>query len=176
MPLQRQHYVFGNHFNSKIFTKLRLLATYSALWYTFEPNLENLKKIYSKKNLIFSQKKVFLIFQEIELSSRKLKNFLIFSQKKLFLYFVKWNFLAPSLKNLYFRKQFWSHNKLNKISSTFFYFFLNKLIILFLFLKILRDIRNAFRLEKENKGIKDIILRNIWNLLRMKKVKIIINQ
>ena len=30
--------------------------------------------------------------------------------------------------------------------------------------KILRDIRNLFRLEKENKAIEDIILRNIRNI------------
>ena len=124
--------------------------------------MENFKKkkkkiyIYSKKK----KKKVFLIFQEIELSSPKLKNFLIFSQKKLFLYFVKWNFLAPSLKTYLSGSNFEVATSLPKFLLLFL-FFLNKLIILFLFLKILRDIRNTFRLEKENKGIKDKILGNI---------------
>ena len=42
----------------------------------------------------------------------------------------------------------------------------------------IKDIRNLFRLKKEIKGIKDILLRNIKNLiLSMKKKKnIIINQ
>ena len=34
---------------------------------------------------------------------------------------------------------------------------------------ILRDIKNVFRLEKENKAIKDIILRNIRNLFENKE-------
>ena len=41
----------------------------------------------------------------------------------------------------------------------------------------IKDIRNPFRPKKEMKGIKDIVLRNIKNLLSMKKKKkIIINQ
>ena len=64
----------------------------------------------SKNFLIFSQEKVFLIFQEVELSSPKNKKFqedTFRTQKikdplqKKFLYFVKWNFLAPSLKSSY---------------------------------------------------------------------------
>ena len=87
-----------------------------------------------KKFVIFSQKKSFLIFRELETTKNSLyfrkRNFLIFqetetlknllyfrrefsSQKnkkktllKCFLYFGKWNFLAPSLKNsFYFRKE-----------------------------------------------------------------------
>ena len=72
-----------------------------------------------KKFLSFSQKKAFLIFQEMELSyisgNGNPKNLLIFEEvtflawkmkKKKVLYFRKWNFPAPSLKNfLYFRTE-----------------------------------------------------------------------
>ena len=40
----------------------------------------------------------------------------------------------------------------------------------------IKDIKSRFRLEKETKAIKDRILRDINNLLSMKKIKIIINQ
>ena len=35
--------------------------------------------------------------------------------------------------------------------------------------KIIKDIRNLFRLKKEVKGIKDIVLRNIKNLFEHEK-------
>ena len=35
--------------------------------------------------------------------------------------------------------------------------------------KIIKDIRNLFRLKKEVKGVKDIVLRNIRNLFEYKK-------
>ena len=50
-----------------------------------------------KKFLVFYQKNVFLIFQEIRLSGPTLKKVLIISQKKLFLYCKKWNFLKKCL-------------------------------------------------------------------------------
>ena len=51
---------------------------------------------------MFSQKQVFLIFREMELSSPTIKNPLIFLQiKKLF--FRKWNFLIKLL--IFFRKE-----------------------------------------------------------------------
>ena len=40
----------------------------------------------------------------------------------------------------------------------------------------IKDIKSRFRLEKETKAIKDRIIRDINNLLSMKKIKIIINQ
>ena len=64
-----------------------------------------------KKNfLIFFQKKTFLIFQEIELSSLKIKNswegttfwewkIKKYSLQKNFFYFGKWHFLAANLKS-----------------------------------------------------------------------------
>ena len=59
-----------------------------------------LKKSTLKKIIIFSQKKAFFIFQEMELSKKRL--FFYFGKMEL-LYFGKWNFLAPSLKN--FRRE-----------------------------------------------------------------------
>ena len=41
---------------------------------------------------------------------------------------------------------------------------------------IIKDIRNFFTLKIETKSIKDQILRDIKNLLSMKKKKIIINE
>ena len=35
--------------------------------------------------------------------------------------------------------------------------------------KIIKDIRNLFRLKKEVKGIKDIVLRNIYNSFEYEK-------
>ena len=64
----------------------------------FDPNI--------KKALIFSQKNVFLIFREMEISSFKIKTFqgeTFQTQKKNilknFIYSRKWNFLSASLKN-----------------------------------------------------------------------------
>ena len=51
----------------------------------FKPNFENLKKSLLKKVFMFSGNRV--IFQEIELFSSNIKKFLIFSQKKAFLIF-----------------------------------------------------------------------------------------
>ena len=77
------------------------VVDYRATWATFKLKLQKLKKKYTlKKFLTFSHKKVFLMFQEMELSSPNIKKTLIFSKKKLFLYFGKWNFLALSSKNL----------------------------------------------------------------------------
>ena len=43
--------------------------------------------------------------------------------------------------------------------------------------KIIKDIENLFRIKKENKGSKDVVLRSIKNLFEYKKKKkIIINQ
>ena len=63
-----------------------------------------------KNFLIFSRKKVFLIFRERELSCPKIKKFqkATFQTRKLkyplwknVLYFGKWTFLVPTLKNCY---------------------------------------------------------------------------
>ena len=54
--------------------------------------LKKFKKIYSEKISHTSQKKVFLTFWEMKLSTSKIKKALIFSHKKLFLHFRKWNF------------------------------------------------------------------------------------
>ena len=55
------------------------------------------KKSTLGKFLIFSPKKVFLIFQEMDFSSPKIKKVLIFSEKKVFLYFGKFNFFRKLL-------------------------------------------------------------------------------
>ena len=60
------------------------------------------KKLTLKKFLILSQKKVFLIFWEMELSNPKIKRFLIFSPKKVFLIFWEMKIFK---KLLYFRRE-----------------------------------------------------------------------
>ena len=72
---------------------------YRVTWHDFHPSPQNFslkkfltlfpKKLHSKKIIILSQKKFFLYFRKMELSSPNSKTFLIFSQKKLFLYFRK---------------------------------------------------------------------------------------
>ena len=80
-------------------------------------NQKTRSKIFS---YIFS-KKVFFIFQEMELSSPKIKKVLIFSQKKLFLYFRKWNF--PALRIKYFRRELSDLEKQKKNLSEKFLIF-----------------------------------------------------
>ena len=70
----------GKHlFQSLFLNKVARLGAVNsrATWRTFKPKLEKLKRKRKtptlKKFLIFSQKKIFLIFREIELSSSKLK-------------------------------------------------------------------------------------------------------
>ena len=102
--------------------------------------------------LIFSQKKVFLVFREMKLFCPKINNFLIFSEKrfsyisgnrtfypkelsklekktleKFFLYFGKWSFLATSLKSSYIfsKKCFYyiSGRNLQSLKSKIFLYF-----------------------------------------------------
>ena len=98
----------------------------------FKPQLEKMKKLYSKKMSYISgygtfQPHILLYFRKeiFELKKQKIKKPLL----KNFLCFWKWNFQAQSLKNfLYFRRELAKHEKQTKqICSKQFL----KMIILF---------------------------------------------
>ena len=98
---------------------------------TFKLKLEE-KKIHFEKISCFFSKDLFLIFQEVELSSSRLKKLL---------YFRKWNFIAPSSKNfLYFSKQkkFLCFRKWNFLVSRLktFKHFLKKSFLIFREIKL----------------------------------------